>query len=77
MASLYDDSTSIENESMLPKPESVTSDNQFRTKFETGLDVACQEDTKKHPAQSKHGLNGPAPDGVLSKKPLLSVLHCT
>ena len=73
MASLYDDSTSIENESMLPKPESVTSDNQFRTKIETGLDVACREDTKKHPAQNKHGLNDPAPDGVLSKKPRTGV----
>jgi exonuclease VII large subunit len=69
MASFYDDSTSIENESMLPKPESVTSGNQFRTKIETGLDVACREDTKKHRAQTKHGLNDPAPDGVTSKKP--------
>jgi hypothetical protein len=71
MASLYDDSsTTIENESMLPKPESVTSGNQFRTKIETGLNVACREDnTKKHPALTKHGLDNPPPDDVISKKP--------
>ena len=73
MASLYDHSTSIDNQSTLPKPESVTSDNQFRTKIGTGLDVDCRKNSKKHPAQTIHGLKDPAPDGVLCKKPRMGV----